>query len=93
MGNRIRIHIYIYGRVQGVFYRRSAKMKANSLGLFGWVKNIDDGSVEAMVEGDRVKVDEFIKWAKKGPPFARVDKVEVEKFKSLENFPKFEIFF
>lgn len=66
-------------------------MKANSLGVLGWVKNMEDGRVEAMVEGDKEKVEEFIAWCKKGPPFAKVEKIEIEELKGLENFPEFSI--
>ena len=68
-------------------------MKAISLKIVGWVKNLEDGSVELMIEGDKQLIDGFVKWAKKGPPFARVDKVEIENLKGLEKFPDFSIFF
>jgi len=87
----IRAKINVSGQVQGVFFRRSAKLKADSLGIAGWARNIDDGSVEVMAEGDREKVDEFIKWCKKGPPFAKVEKVEIEELKGIEGFSDFSI--
>ena len=87
----IRAKINVSGQVQGVFFRRSAKLKADYLGIAGWARNIDDGSVEVMAEGDREKVDEFIKWCKKGPPFAKVEKVEIEELKGIEGFSDFSI--
>ena len=87
----IRAKINISGQVQGVFFRRSAKLEAEKLGIVGWARNLDDGSVEVMAEGDRENVDEFIKWCKSGPPFAKVEKVEVEEQKGLEGFSDFSI--
>lgn len=87
----IRFHLWIYGQVQGVFFRRSAKLKAEELCVCGWVKNLDDGNVEIMAEGEKRKVNEFIKWCKKGPPFAKVENVEVEELKGVEGFSDFSI--
>ena len=87
----IRVNLKIHGQVQGVFFRRSAKLKADSLGIVGWVKNRDDGNVEAMVEGERAKIAEFMNWCKKGPPFAKVDNVEIKEQKGLEGFSDFSI--
>jgi len=72
-----KIRLVIDGKVQGVFYRQSAREFANSLGLAGWIKNNPDGSVEAEVLGPQDKVVDFLDWAKKGPPRARVEKVTV----------------
>lgn len=81
-----RVHLKITGKVQGVFFRESMKERARGLGLNGWVANRDDGSVEAMVEGDTTKVDEFERWTHRGPPAARVDNVVAieEKFSGHE---------
>ncbi len=73
-----RAHLRIYGRVQGVFFRAYMREEAKKLGVTGWVRNLPDGSVEAVVEGEEDKVRELIKWAHKGSPLARVDKVDVE---------------
>ncbi|MFQ5693588.1 MAG: acylphosphatase [Nitrospinota bacterium] len=64
----------IYGRVQGVGFRWSARREAARRGLSGWVRNRPDGSVEAVAEGD--DVEGFLAWCKKGPPAARVDRTE-----------------
>ncbi len=67
--------IVIEGRVQGVGFRWSLKEKAGELGLDGWVRNCNDGSVEALVSGPAEAVDALTAWAHRGPPHARVDRV------------------
>lgn len=78
MGELVRAHLRIYGRVQGVFFRSTMREVAMELGVSGWVRNMPDGSVEAVVEGEREKVEEIIRWAHRGPPLARVERVEVQ---------------
>jgi len=73
----IRVHVYVSGRVQGVFYRQNAQRIAHSLGVRGWIRNLDDGRVEAIVEGPEKAVREMLEWMRHGPPLARVDRVEV----------------
>ena len=70
-------HLLIKGRVQGVGYRAGLAQKANELGLHGWVRNLRDGSVEACVQGPQAAVDSLVDWARRGPPFARVEGVEL----------------
>lgn len=72
-----RAHLKISGRVQGVYYRASALQEAQRLGLTGWVRNCPDGSVEAVAEGPRDKIESLIAWCKSGPPGARVAEVAV----------------
>jgi acylphosphatase len=72
----VRATLVISGLVQGVFYRQSAVDEARSLGLDGWVRNLPDGSVEAEAEGERAAVEAFVAWCRRGPPSARVDRVE-----------------
>jgi len=72
-----RVHLKIEGRVQGVFFRASAAEQARSLGLTGWVMNRADGAVEAVAEGARQKLEQFIAWCRHGPPGARVSNVSV----------------
>ena len=72
-----RAHLFIRGRVQGVFYRAFTRGVADELGLNGWVRNLFDGRVEALFEGDRQKVEEAIQRCSKGPPGAKVDDVEM----------------
>ncbi len=72
---RVKVHVMIEGRVQGVFFRHHTQQKAIQLGLTGWVRNRMDGNVEAVFEGDRERVNEMIEWCHHGPPAARVTSV------------------
>ena len=78
------VHLNITGRVQGVYYRASTVQQAANLGLTGWVRNCDDGSVEAVAQGPRAKLEELIAWCRVGPPGARVSQVEV-RWQTAEN--------
>ena len=73
-----RVHVRIRGRVQGVFFRAEAQIRAESLGLAGWIRNAEDGSVEAVFEGDEERVASMVDWCRRGPSGARVEDVEVE---------------
>ena len=68
-------HILIKGKVQGVFFRATAKDVANELGLTGWIKNTKEGDVEATVSGDDQQLKKFIEWCKRGPDRAIVEEV------------------
>ena len=70
--------VRVTGRVQGVFYRQSTVEMAQGLGLRGWVRNLPDGSVEALFEGERQLVEQAAAWCRQGPPRAAVDNVAVE---------------
>jgi acylphosphatase len=78
MSERIARRIHIKGRVQGVWYRGWTVDQAAELGLDGWVRNRQDGSVEAVVVGPADKVEELVARCHQGPPAARVDRVVVE---------------
>lgn len=78
MGSLAKARLLVTGRVQGVFYRQSTKEFAQSLGLAGWVRNQDDGSVAAEAIGPKPELERLIAWCRKGPPSARVDEVSVE---------------
>ncbi len=78
MNDRIRAHVFVSGRVQGVYYRATTKETAQRSDINGWVKNLDDGRVEAIFEGDREAVEAMVEWCHTGSPRARVDDVEVE---------------
>ena len=78
------VHLKIIGRVQGVYYRATTVQQAANLGLTGWVRNCDDGSVEVVAEGPRAKLEEFIALCRIGPPGARVSQVEV-RWQTAEN--------
>ncbi|NUM89727.1 MAG: acylphosphatase [Bdellovibrionales bacterium] len=67
----------VRGRVQGVFFRESMRQEAVRLGVTGWVRNRKDGSVEALVQGEKILVEALIDWARQGPPRAQVESVEI----------------
>lgn len=75
---KVRAHVIIEGRVQGVFFRYHTQEKAYEIGVKGWVKNRRDGRVEAVFEGDKDKVDRIIQWCHRGPSEAIVTNVKVE---------------
>ncbi len=72
-----RVRVRIRGRVQGVFFRAEARARAESLGVAGWIRNADDGSVEAVFEGNDGQVESLVEWCRRGPAGARVEEVEV----------------
>ena len=86
-----RIHLVVRGRVQGVYFRASAKREARQLGLTGWVKNRNDGAVELLAEGEEDQVKDFLAWAQHGPSTARVDKVETRWRSYTGEYAKFQI--
>jgi acylphosphatase len=86
---KTRVHVVISGRVQGVWYRASTKQKAEELGVTGWVKNTDEGNVEAVFEGDKAVVDEMIAWCWKGPSLAKVTNVTISPCHSDEKSSSF----
>ena len=87
---QIRAHVLITGRVQGVGYRFSTMEQAEELGVNGWVRNLPDGRVEAVFEGNESIVQEIINWCRKGPRGALVKDVAVE-YEAQEGLQKFEI--
>ena len=93
MENKARAHVIISGRVQGVFYRMETKRAADGFGVFGWVKNLLDGTVEAVFEGERDRVDAIIDWCREGPPHADVTDVKVDWEDYTGGFRGFDIDF
>ena len=90
LGRRICVRSLISGRVQGVGYRYSTQQKAVTLGLTGWVRNLPDGRVEAVVEGKTAQVNSLVEWFQGGPRAAYVEAVSTEE-EPLQNFEGFEI--
>lgn len=88
---RTRAHITVTGRVQGVFYRSFTLDAAQAQGLTGWVRNLRDGSVEAVIEGERGAVEVMIAQCGRGPHHARVDNIDTEWQEYLGEFDAFTI--
>ncbi len=91
MTNKTQIKVVIKGLVQGVFYRVHTKNTADKLGIKGYVKNLANGSVEAVFEGDPDAIARMIDWCHKGPKISRIDHVQTQEIKTLSNFKIFEI--
>lgn len=91
MNEKVRAHVVVSGRVQGIFFRSKTQEKAKELGVFGWVKNLSEGRVEAVFEGEKPQVEEILKWAKKGPPGAIVSDLNVIWEEYRGEFSNFEI--
>ncbi|MDP4285628.1 MAG: acylphosphatase [Bacteroidota bacterium] len=84
------VHLYITGKVQGVFFRAKAKEVAYKYEITGWIKNTANGKVEAMIYGQANKVDEFIEWCRIGPERAKVEEVIISNLPEIK-FDDFEV--
>lgn len=93
MDNRVRAHVIVSGRVQGVFFRMETKRTADRLGVSGWVRNLKDGTVEAVFEGDRDQVDAALAWCRQGPLHANVTDVNLTWKNYTGEFSGFNISF
>jgi len=93
MGENVRAHVIISGRVQGVAFRADTRWAAQRIGVFGWVRNRRDGSVEAVIEGEKPRVEEMLAWCRKGSALARVDDVKIEWEPCTGEFAQFVIAF
>ncbi len=83
------LHLVIHGRVQGVCYRDSMRREAQALGVCGWVRNRNDGTVEAEVQGEAAAVEAIVRWARRGPTFAQVEKIDIAP--GSDRYSSFEI--
>ena len=88
---KVRAHAIISGRVQGVFFRMETKRAADRFGVFGWVKNRRDGTVEAVFEGNQDQVAAIVDWCKEGPAHAHVLDVSVNWDDYSGEFKRFDI--
>lgn len=86
-----RIEVKVIGRVQGVFFRDFIQRKAKPFGILGTVANKDDGSVYLVAEGKDADLKSLIEFAKKGPMFAKVERMEIEWLKPIGDFGSFSI--
>lgn len=87
----VRRRCFVSGRVQGVFFRAYTTREGRDLGLNGWVRNLTDGRVEVLIEGEKEKVDALIRWLHKGAPMSRVASVEVNEEEPRGDLPPFEV--
>ena len=88
---QIRAHLFISGRVQGVFFRACTQQEAQTRNLTGWVRNLYDRRVEAVFEGEEEVVNSMISWCHSGPPHAVVSEVSVEIEEPRGEFTRFDI--
>ena len=88
-----RVHIFVTGRVQGVFFRQATKVVAIKNNVTGWIKNLDDGRVEIMIEGEDKCVDSVIGWCNFGPANSRVDDIEVNNEEFKNEFSMFDVLY
>lgn len=82
--------IRVTGKVQGVGFRVATVRQAHSLGVTGWVRNLEDGSVEGLLQGPQDRIDEMLSWLHVGPPAARVEHVEVQEAQVDRRYDRFE---
>ncbi len=88
-----RVHIFISGKVQGVFFRQALKVIAKKNNVSGWVRNLIDKRVEAMLEGDSQSVNLVVEWAKIGPANSHVDNIEINNEEFKNKFSTFEVLY
>ena len=86
-----RVHIFLYGRVQGVAFRYYAKIMADKFIVKGWIKNLPNGEVEIMIEGNKERVTRMIEWCKKGPSMAFVEDINIDWLPYTGQFNRFSI--
>lgn len=88
---KARVHVIVEGNVQGVFFRSFTKEAADRLGVTGWAKNLADGRVEAVLEGEKDDLDQVIDALMKGPPSSRVDHIDISWEPPADAFVSFEV--
>ena len=88
-----RVRLFVKGKVQGVFFRQALKVKAKQNNVSGWVKNLKDGRVETIFEGEDANVSSIVEWCHAGPANARVEDIEIKNEKYKDEFEKFEVLY
>jgi len=88
-----RVHILIGGKVQGVFFRQALKVMAKKNNVFGWVKNLEDKRVEALLEGNTENINSIVEWTRIGPAHSRVDNIEINDEEFKNEFSIFEVLY
>ena len=91
MAMNTRAHVIIHGRVQGVFFRLETQKAARRFGATGWVRNLPDGTVEAVMEGPAEAVEALLAWCREGPRMARVDNLDISSAEYTGEFDSFEV--
>jgi len=87
------VHIFVTGKVQGVFFRQATKVIATKNNVTGWVKNLESGQVEILLEGDSKNVDSVTDWCHNGPANSRVDEIKIEQQKFSGEYSNFEVLY
>ena len=87
----VRVHVVVSGEVQGIGYRAFIKRRAQSIGIIGWIRNLEDGNVEAVFQGESDIIEEIIAVCNRGPVFARVKNVQVFKEEPRDDLTNFSI--
>jgi len=85
------VRAIVTGRVQGVWFRASTRDAAQRIDVYGWARNLPDGTVEIVAQGDDDQVEELIEWARQGPPQARVTSLQVEELSEYIGLDDFEV--
>jgi acylphosphatase len=93
MTDKVRARVIITGRVQGVFFRMETKRAADRIGVCGWVRNRPEGTVEAVFEGTKAKVEDILAWCRDGSPLARVERVDTTWEPFADEFKSFAVTF
>lgn len=88
-----RVHLFVKGKVQGVFFRQALKIMAKKNNVTGWVKNLKDGRVEALLEGEDLKVNKIVEWCHAGPANARVEDIVIKNEQYSGEFLKFDVLY
>jgi acylphosphatase len=91
LAKKIRAHVFIKGKVQGVYFRQNMRIVSKRHKVNGWVRNLKDGRVEAILEGDEMNVSEVIEWCHAGPPEAKVEDVKLEYESYTGEFDNFTV--
>jgi acylphosphatase len=90
---KIRVHLQISGKVQGVYFRHNTQIVASRHNVTGWVRNLEDGRLEVVLEGDELDVGDVIKWCRIGPPGAKVEHVNIQHENYTGEFKEFKVNF
>ena len=88
---KIRVHLIISGKVQGVYFRYNTQIIASQHNVTGWVRNLAGGQVEVVLEGDEINIGHVIKWCKTGPPGAEVENVDIQSERYIGEFKGFNV--